>query len=339
MPNKFDQLREGLAIEVEPGLSARLNKENKTLELSSGRVLDVADDSNYFPKNEKDLSLSRRRSHVEKKAKGTGGEFFHQYSTQGIPGGVLDWPAYLTQTAEEYIEGKQAEQETSQRISRESPYISAAATGANIATDLALTRGMSAVKAAPLLTLGSAGSRLATDTQNVIGETASAALMGGVADKVGGYLGDVASRRGAIRSQPYVTLPPANTLAEKSGDLLEKSFLKGRSPLNNIGRLAGLKYVAGKAALPLEAAYLGAKGLTSPTAGGAMARLTFKQAGIQAIENWAQKYPSYTNGVLANPQDRRSLTKEIEDDEEIPLEQKAILQSKVNRGKSIHSTL
>ena len=33
------------------------------------------------------------------------------------------------------------------------------------------------------------------------------------------------------------------------------------------------------------------------------------------------------------------LTKEIEDDNEIPLEEKAIMQSKINRGKSLNSQL
>lgn len=137
------------------------------------------------------------------------------------------------------------------------------------------------------------------------------------------------------------SLPAAQNFNERAGDFLEKNLLGGgRSLLNNpFTKLAGLKYALGSAALPVEVAYLGMKGLTSPTAGGEIARATFKQAGIQAIESWAQKYPSYNNGVLQSPQDRRSLTKEIEDDQEIPLEQKAILQSKVNRGKSLHSSL
>jgi hypothetical protein len=136
------------------------------------------------------------------------------------------------------------------------------------------------------------------------------------------------------------SLPPAQNFTEGAGDFLEKNLMGGRGIVNNpLAKLAGLKYALGPAALPVEAAYLGMKGLTSPTAGGQAARATFKQAGIQAIESWAQKYPSYSNGVLQNPQDRRSLTKEIEDDQEIPLEQKALLQSKVNRGKPLHSTL
>lgn len=136
------------------------------------------------------------------------------------------------------------------------------------------------------------------------------------------------------------TLAPAQGFAERSGDFLEKNLLSGNTMTNNpLVKLGGLKYLLGKAALPAEAAYLGMKGLTSPTAMGEAARATFKQGGIQAIDAWAQKYPSYKNGVLGNPLERRSLTKEIEDDFEIPLDQKAVLQSKVNRGKPLQAPL
>lgn len=202
MPSKFDQLREGQAVEIEPGVSGRLNKDKKTLELSTGQVLNVGHNSNFFPADEKQVALSRQKENVEKKAKGPVGEFMHQYSNQGIAGGVGDWRSYLTQTGEEYATRKQAEHQVSERISQESPYISGAATGANIATDLALTRGMSALKAAPLLTLGSAGSRIATEPGEVLGETAVAAAGGKGLDLLGGYFNRVASRRGAARAIP-----------------------------------------------------------------------------------------------------------------------------------------
>src|SRR5688572_21358711 len=147
MPSKLDLLRQGQAIEFEPGLSGRLNKEKKTLELSNGRVLNVANDKDYFPADESQLKMSKQREYAEQGAKGPVGEFLHQYTSQGVPGGAGDWVSYLTQTGEDYANRKAANQEVSQRISRESPYISGAATGANIATDLALTRGMSAFKA------------------------------------------------------------------------------------------------------------------------------------------------------------------------------------------------
>jgi len=134
--------------------------------------------------------------------------------------------------------------------------------------------------------------------------------------------------------EPMLSAP--NGTAARMGDFLEKDLLGGKSLVNNpFTKLAGLKYLLGKGALPVEAAYLGLKGLTSPSAGGEIARMTFKQGGIQAIKMWAERYPSYRNGILESPQDRRSLTKEIEDDFEIPIEQKAIMQSKINRGKPL----
>lgn len=764
MPSKWDQLRAGQAVEIEPGLSGRLNQEKKTLELSNGRILNVANNPNFFPGNEQQLAQSKQREYMEKGAKGPVGEFLHQYTSQGIPGGVGDIVSYITQSGEDYANRKAAEQQVSQRISKESPYISAAATGANIATDLALTRGMSGLKAAPLLTVGSAGSRLFTEPENVAGEALLSAGLGKAGDMSGNYLNRVAQRRAASRAlpaeqeavrsanmlgeqtvkeanalqqsefnalkqnvkkanqkkladyqqelisrknrmieaqnkrdaarfassqekkrlgeeyklakkqydetlknmpqlqmkaqeefsnnvlknaegiekafppnskitslevdvpgffdhtisktglagsteaaqakriltslfneeaitakelaskykaieeaiqksspevqsilsqfkthlgekiplmvtdnlafqrvipslkkqlekdiqsvftkipsekgvanssmltqrmkenlnqyfnelspqgfieklkngtlreelanrflnpldladfkmpkgnpmqiskgeslnigvpaaykeryeqikdlalgkidnalaraeiktiatdvdasrrlgakvrktygtaepvtpppapnpssfmagnnpafdiapvptpplpsrpslipeptpptpqsfipQPEPNLAPAQGMAERMGDLLEKNPLGGKGLIDNpFTKLAGLKYLFGKAALPLEAGYLGMKGLTSPTAAGEAARMTFKQAGIQAIESWARKYPSYNNGILESPQDRRSLTKEIEDDFSIPLEQKAVLQSKVNRGKPLQEKL
>lgn len=202
MPSKFDLLREGQAVEFEPGVSGRLNKDTKKLELSTGEILDATNDPDFFPMNDKSLNLSRQREFVEKKAKGPVGEFIHQYSSTGIPGGIGDMRSFLTQTGEEYATRKQAEQQVSERISQESPYISGAATLANIGTDIALTRGMSATKAAPLLTLGSAGSRIITEPQEVALETAGSALLGKGLDKTGAYLSNVAKRRAEIRSLP-----------------------------------------------------------------------------------------------------------------------------------------
>ncbi|VVB80745.1 Uncharacterised protein [uncultured archaeon] len=144
-----------------------------------------------------------------------------------------------------------------------------------------------------------------------------------------------------FKPQPEPNLMPPQGLAERAGDFFEKDLLKGGKGLvnNPLTKLAGLKYLLGKSALPIEAAYFGMKGLTSPTAAGEVARMTFKQGGIRAIDSWARKYPSYHDGVLESPQDRRALTKEIEDAQDITLEQKAILQSKVNRGKPISQKL
>ena len=45
-------LREGKAIEFEPGVSGRLNLKNKTLELSTGEILSAGHNSHLFPSTE-----------------------------------------------------------------------------------------------------------------------------------------------------------------------------------------------------------------------------------------------------------------------------------------------
>ena len=143
-------------------------------------------------------------------------------------------------------------------------------------------------------------------------------------------------------AQPEPFLGGAENTADTIGDFLERPIMRGNTT-NKLLKLGALKYALGPAALPLEAAALGGygamKALTSPGALGEASRLTFKQVGIRAIEQMAQRYPSYKNGILENPQERRSLTKEIEDDQEIPIEQKAVIQSKVNRGKPLDQRL
>ena len=140
--------------------------------------------------------------------------------------------------------------------------------------------------------------------------------------------------------QPTPSLPAASGVAENTGDFLEKKLLGGKGIVNNpLAKLAGLKYALGPAALPAEAAYLGLKGLTSPTAGGELARQSFQQGGIKLIEEMAQRYPSYHDGILEDPRDRRSLNREVEDRYDIPIEQKAIIQSKINRGRPLEQML
>lgn len=138
---------------------------------------------------------------------------------------------------------------------------------------------------------------------------------------------------------PEPTLPPPQGMAEIVGDLLEKPLLKGKGPLGDLGplgKLAGLKYVLGKGALPIEAGYLALKGLTAP--GTAGLREGLRQGGVEAIVQLASKYPSYQNGIIQNPRERRSFTKELEESE-IPLEEKAVFQSKVNRGIPLWNSL
>jgi len=133
-------------------------------------------------------------------------------------------------------------------------------------------------------------------------------------------------------------LPPAQNVYERLGDFMNRSPIR-KPTFNQIGGLGALKYLTGAKMSPVAGAYFGLKGLTSPTAAGEVSRMSFQQGGIQAIVALASKYPSFHDGVLEDPQERRSLTKEIENDQEIPLEQKAIIQSQINRGKPIGSRL
>jgi hypothetical protein len=116
--------------------------------------------------------------------------------------------------------------------------------------------------------------------------------------------------------------------------------LKGMRRNAPAGALAGMAGIpVAKAAATGLGLAKGSEILTRPGAIPNAVRATFKQGGIEAIESWAQRYPSYNNGVLENPMERRSLTKEIENDQDMPIEVKAMMQSKVNRGKPLSSLL
>lgn len=85
-----------------------------------------------------------------------------------------------------------------------------------------------------------------------------------------------------------------------------------------------------------------ARGLTSPSAAGQLLRTGLEQGArgaVAVIDELAKKYPSYHDGIVEDPQERRSLTKEIENMQDVPIEQKAIFQSKINRGKPLYERL
>jgi hypothetical protein len=119
------------------------------------------------------------------------------------------------------------------------------------------------------------------------------------------------------------------------GDTMK--YARKNAPAAAMASFGGIP-VAKTVAAGLGAAKAGEM-ITRPGAAANAVRATFKQAGIAAIDSWAQRYPSYNNGVLENPMERRSLTKEIESDQEIPIENKAVAISNVNRGKPIQSRL
>ena len=227
MSNKFDLLRQGHAVTIEPGISGKLNKQKKTLELSTGQVLDVSNRKNFFPENKRESAISKevenRKIGVEKSPFG---EFGHQFSSQGLVGASADWLNYLSKSKEDYENHQIAKNQVSQEISQKSPYVSAVATAASFVPDIAFTRGMSGLGAGALLTASHAGPRILEEPGQVGVESAISGALGGILDKATGYLGRVANRRGQIRELPNKQAQVA------SENLLEKQAIDEINLLN-----------------------------------------------------------------------------------------------------------
>jgi hypothetical protein len=112
------------------------------------------------------------------------------------------------------------------------------------------------------------------------------------------------------------------------------------APLGIMGKMAGIP--VGKMAAVAAAGTMGLNALTSPGIGGQILRSSFEQGSRGAfsfVQQLAEKYPSFHDGIIEDPQERRSLAKEIENSADMPLEEKAVFQSKINRGKPIEGKL
>lgn len=81
------------------------------------------------------------------------------------------------------------------------------------------------------------------------------------------------------------------------------------------------------------------RGATRPDALGSFNRNFIQKGGVSGIVHAISQKASYTNGILLDPQDRRDVVAEIENDPDIPLGDKAVLQAKVNRGLSLEKML
>jgi len=114
----------------------------------------------------------------------------------------------------------------------------------------------------------------------------------------------------------------------KFGDVIKGAKQVGAA--GAVGQIAGAPVY--KTAATLASGAKLADFATRPGAIPESIRQMVKQGSVQALEQLAQQYPSYHDGVLDNPLDRRSLTKQIEDTQDMPIELKAVYQSKVNRG-------
>lgn len=109
-----------------------------------------------------------------------------------------------------------------------------------------------------------------------------------------------------------------------------------------LGKLLGIPGV-GKVAAGMQGGKLAIEGaLRGITDPGVVASATRRMAGDQGLRFTVEiiaSYPSYSNGVLSDPQERKQAVAEIESDGSIPLEDKAILQAYINRGKNLESLI
>lgn len=117
---------------------------------------------------------------------------------------------------------------------------------------------------------------------------------------------------------------------------------KNLGSLKTLGPLAGLTYglgipkaVATGAVVGYQGLQSALRGITRPDAIGSFARRSIQRGGIDLILEQIKSYPSYRDGILLDPQDRRQAVAEIEVDQDLPGEDKAVLQAKINRGISL----
>lgn len=64
--SKLQALREGRIVEDSSGVHVRLNPEKKRLEYSTGRIIDVSNDTDFFPRNEKERILNQQKEYYER---------------------------------------------------------------------------------------------------------------------------------------------------------------------------------------------------------------------------------------------------------------------------------
>lgn len=160
---------------------------------------------------------------------------------------------------------------------------------------------------------------------------------------------------------PYMNIPPTNELIlpnkpikpeiGKMAEYFESTPYQPSQSLGNtaneslsIGLMGKVLGLPGKALSGMRALYgagkAGGEGvmrfLTSPTKISEMTREVIVRGGLPIlVESIANTYPSYEKGILLDTLDRQDAVAELENNPYIPLEQKAILQAKINRGRSI----
>jgi hypothetical protein len=81
------------------------------------------------------------------------------------------------------------------------------------------------------------------------------------------------------------------------------------------------------------------RGATRPDALGQFNRNLALRGGVEGVIAAISEKPSYKNGILLDPQERRDAVAEIENDPQLPLGDKAVLQARINRGISLEQML
>lgn len=153
----------------------------------------------------------------------------------------------------------------------------------------------------------------------------------------------------ALNVQPNLEQVPQLSQGQGIGqtfaNFLEDTNIRGQlSKLKDLfggkGSATSAGIVAKMAGVPIAktlgaagAGLLGANVLTNPGVRGTHARTMLKQGLLQAyLVSRAQGYPSFRSGILDDPNDRKMFARDIEDDPSLSLEDKAMMQTKVNRG-------
>lgn len=155
---------------------------------------------------------------------------------------------------------------------------------------------------------------------------------------------------------PYVTRKPTNVPVEpytapqspQAGGMATRFESQGLNlsgkgsqafGIGALGKLVGLPKIGASLAVGQGAkvALEGTlRGLTSPSALGRFARQSIQSGGMRLIvEQISSSYPSYEKGVIKDPQERKSAVFEIETDSDLGIEDKAQLQTYINRGKNL----
>jgi hypothetical protein len=158
------------------------------------------------------------------------------------------------------------------------------------------------------------------------------------------------------RAAPLPPVPEAN--AGRMASFFEKpnfygSMFKKAATLKGTSGGAKLGYGLAAAATGLPVAKTAAvvggtglgltaalRGVTSPGALASVARQGIQRGSLRGIvDSIAETYPSYYNGVLMDPQDRRMAAAQVEQDQDLGIEDKAVLQAKINRGISLETLI